>query len=82
MIRRVYAVNRTLVQTMLTVMIGMLIMTTLSIWYTNYVDERSNHAWCEIINSLHQRNAAIPKPDKDTLLFREQLTRLKNQYEC
>lgn len=58
--RAIYATPRAFVVAWLVSFVVMLALTGAAMQYANYVDRKSNRAWCELITGLDERYRSLP----------------------
>jgi hypothetical protein len=82
--RKVIVISgRQLAVAVFAVLLSVATMVAVNIVYTNYVDQQSNSAWCDIIDGLDQRYSKLPpSADSDAIIFGKQIAKLKKRYHC
>lgn len=80
---KIYALPKSFLKTALMCFIFFVIAIGASIGYTNYVDRKSNQAWCELINGLNTRYSNLPaNAPQEARDFAIKIAHLKAKLEC
>lgn len=80
---QIYAIPRKILTTFALVFVSLILAVGASMLYTDYVDRRSNQAWCDIIRGLHTRYQSLPKSSPpEAHEFARQIGILKDRYSC
>lgn len=58
--RAIYATPRAFIVAWFVSFVVMIALTGAAMQYANYVDRKSNRAWCELITGLDERYQALP----------------------
>jgi hypothetical protein len=62
--------------------ITFLIMLIASLQYTNWVDRRSNGAWCGIVVLFNDTYKQIPPPTETGKVLQKEFIRLDDKFKC
>lgn len=63
-------------------LVGVVVLFSFSILYTNYVNRQSDQRWCDLMVSLDERYQDLKTQDPSAIRLREQIRTLRSDLHC